>query len=407
MNSKFLKIGMIGFVIILILSVVFSSGYLIGRSSYILNKPSFLDSSKPELVELFRPYFEAWDLVHEKFINQPVDDINLLRGSIRGLVKGLNDPNSSYMDPDEYRRFNAPIAGEYTGIGTVVNTIGDYLTIVSTILGSPAEKAGIKSGDVIIGIDSKDLTGIHPELVQKQLLGAQGTKITLTIARKGQSNPLIFELTRTVIVLSSIHSEMINGNIAYIQLIQYSVDADEEFRNAYEKLIHSDPIGLILDLRGNYGGLENTAIQITSEFINKGIALIEEYQDGSKKEYPILGNGIASQIPLVVLVNNGTASAAEITAGAIQDYQRGLLVGTNTYGKGTVQSWIPLQGDNGAVRITVARWLTPKGRLIDKNGLIPDYVIELTEDDIKTNRDLQKEKAIMLLENIYHSTLVP
>jgi len=397
MNSKTLKFGFISLVFLLFVTVIFSSGFLIGRFSIIINKQSFLNSSKPELAELLKPFFEAWDLVHEKFINQPINDIDLMRGSIRGMVKGLGDPNSSYMDPDEYRRYNTPLEGEYTGIGTLVDTSGDYLTIISTVPDSPAEKAGIKGGDVIIGIDSKDIKGIHPELVQKQLLGLAGTKITITIARKGQSSPLIFELTRAMIDLPSISSEIINGKIAYIRLIQYSSDTDEEFRNAFIILMHSKPIGLILDLRGNTGGYENTAIQITSEFFKDGIALIEENKNGSRKEYPILGNGIALQIPLVVLVNKGTASAAEITAGAIQDYHRGLLVGSTTYGKGTVQSWIPLQGDNGAVRITIARWLTPKGRTIDKNGLTPDYIVELTEDDIKANRDVQKEKAIELL----------
>ena len=397
MNSKTLKFGLISLVFLLFVTVIFSSGFLIGRFSIIVNKQSFLDSSKPELAGLLKPYFEAWDLVHEKFINQSVNNIDLMRGSIRGMVKGLGDPNSTYMDPDEYRRYNTPLEGEYTGIGAFVDTSGDYLTIISTVPDSPAEKAGIKSGDVIIGIDSKDMKGIHPELVQKQLLGPLGTKITLTIARNGQSSPLKFELTRTMIDLPSISSEMINGNIAYIRLIQYSSDTDEEFRNAFKKLMHSNPIGLILDLRGNTGGYENTAIQITSEFMKNGIALIEENKDGSRKEYPILGNGIALQIPLVVLVNKGTASAAEITAGAVQDYQRGLLVGTTTYGKGTIQSWIPLQDDNGAIRITVARWLTPKGRTVDKNGLTPDYIVELSEDDIKTNLDIQKEKAIELI----------
>lgn len=397
MNSKILKFNLISFTFLLFVAVIFGSGFLIGRFSLVLNKQYFLDSSKPELVDLFRPYFETWDLVHEKFINQPVNDIDLMRGSIRGMVKGLGDPNSTYMDPDEYRHYNTPLEGEYTGIGTFVDTSGDYLTIISTVPDSPAEKAGMKNGDVIIEIDSKDMKGIHPELVQKQLLGLAGTKIILTIARKGQSSPLLFELTRTIIDLPSISSEIINGNIAYIRLIHYSSDTDEEFHNAFKTLMHSNPIGLILDLRGNTGGYENTAIQITSEFIKNGIALIEENKDGSRKEYPILGNGIALQIPLVVLVNKSTASAAEITAGAIQDYQRGLLVGTATYGKGTVQSWIPLQDDNGAVRITVARWLTSKGRTIDKNGVTPDFIVELSEDDIKTNRDVQKEKAIELI----------
>ncbi len=401
MNSKFIQCGLIGCTIILIIAICFTSGFLLGQFSARLTSASFLNSSRPELEKLFKPYFQAWDAVHNQYVNQPVDDVALMRGSIRGLMYGLGDPHSSYMDPDEYQQQNAPLEGEYTGIGAWVDTSGEYLVIISPMPNSPAEKAGLKSGDVVIAIDDQDMTGINPELVLRKIWGPAGSQFQTTISRKGVTEPLVFKVTRAVIEIPSLTSELLKGNIAYVRLYQYSQKADKEFRSAFQELLKSKPSALIFDLRNNTGGLVETAIQITSEFIRDGTVMIEESGDGKKQIYTSRGNGMALDIPLVVLVNNGSASASEITAGAIQDYQRGLLVGETTYGKGLVQNWIPLQGENGAIRVSIARWLTPNGHQINKNGLTPDIIVGMTEDDYKAGRDPQRDKAVeILLEQI-------
>jgi len=397
LKIKLLKFSVWVCIFFLFAVLIFGSGFIIGRITVNSVRIPYLESSNPKLSDLLKPFFQTWDLVHEQYIDQPVTDVDLVQGSIKGLMQSLGDPHSTYMSPDQYRQFNAPLEGKYTGIGVWIDSSKDYLTIDGLMPGSPAEKAGILPGDIITAVDSKDMTGLHPELVLRQIQGPAGTNVTLTLVRKGELKPITVIVTREVINIPAVKSELINGKVAYIHLIQFSQNADNEFRKAFLELQKSKPVGLILDLRDNPGGFVETALQITSEFIDQGNILIEESGDGSRHYYPSRGNGIALNIPLVVLINQNSASAAEITAGAIQDHLRASLVGTTTYGKGSVQNWIPLLGDNGAIRISVARWLTPNGRQINKNGLSPDFFVEITNDDVKRGKDPQRDAAIQLL----------
>ena len=397
LKIKLLKFSVWVCIFFLFAVLIFGSGFIIGRITVNSVRIPYLESSNPKLSDLLKPFFQTWDLVHEQYIDQPVTDVDLVQGSIKGLMQSLGDPHSTYMSPDQYRQFNAPLEGKYTGIGVWIDSSKDYLTIDGLMPGSPAEKAGILPGDIVTAVDSKDMTGLHPELVLRQIQGPAGTNVTLTLVRKGELKPITVIVTREVINIPAVKSELINGKVAYIHLIQFSQNADNEFRKAFLELQKSKPVGLILDLRDNPGGFVETALQITSEFINQGNILIEESGDGSRHYYPSRGNGIALNIPLVVLINQNSASAAEITAGAIQDHLRASLVGTTTYGKGSVQNWIPLLGDNGAIRISVARWLTPNGRQINKNGLSPDFFVEITNDDVKRGKDPQRDAAIQLL----------
>jgi len=199
--------------------------------------------------------------------------------------------------------------------------------------------------------------------------------------------------------MRSVESKMLDNNIAYVALTTFGDKSTEELKAALKDMLAKNPAGLVLDLRNNGGGYLDTAIQVVSQFVDDGVVMIEEYGDGRRQVFEALPNGLATKIPLVVLVNEGTASASEITAGAIQDKGRAPLVGTKTYGKGSVQNWIALKDDQGAVRVTIAHWLTPKERLIHKVGLTPDYVVELTEEDIKAGRDPQLDKAVDLVLN--------
>jgi carboxyl-terminal processing protease len=357
--------------------------------------------SQKERDQLFVPFWEAWDIVQNQYVDRPVDQDALLQGAIRGMLDALGDQHTSYMDPDQFRQANIPLSQEYEGIGAWVDTNAEFLTIVSPMPNSPAENAGLKPGDKIIAIDGDDMTGLDGNLVIRRVLGPAGSPVVLTIRRDISTSvePQIFdvEIVRARINVPSIDSEMMEGNIAYIRLFQFADNSHQELRRELEALLAENPAGLILDVRNNGGGYLNTAIEITSEFIPSGVVLIEEFGDGKRQVYEAISGGLATEIPLVVLINEGSASASEILAGAIQDYQRGTIVGSTSFGKGSVQTWVPLSDDQGAVRVTIARWLTPNERQIHEVGLVPDVLVDLSEEDIEDGRDPQLEKAVELL----------
>lgn len=367
-----------------------------GSAPTIIGQPD--NTSQPAGTEqLFIPFWETWQMVHDQYIDQPVDDELLMQGAIRGMLEALGDQHTSYMDPNQYRDAQISMQGEYTGIGAWVNTDGDYLTIVEPMKGSPAEDAGLLPGDAVIAIDGEDMTGILPEVARTKVLGPSGSTVVLTIQREGVEEPFDVSITRAAIIVPSVEYEMLEGNIAYISLSTFGQDSGDELHAALETVMAQNPSGLIFDLRNNSGGALLTAVQVASEFIQDGVILYEEYGNGYRDSYEASGKGIATEIPMVVLVNDWSASASELVAGALQDYERATLVGVTTFGKGTVQNWIGLSNEQGAVRITIARWLTPNGRNIHQTGLTPDYVVEISEEDLAAGLDPQLDKAIELL----------
>ena len=345
---------------------------------------------------LFIPFWEAWDTVHREYVDQPVNDLVLMQGAIRGMLDSLGDPHTAFMDPSEFQQANAPLEGEYDGIGAYVDTTGEFLTIISPMPGSPAENAGLKPGDVVIAIDGEDMTGIDPNLVLRKILGPAGTEIEMKLQRK-DSEDFTVKITRAKILLPSVESKMLDNNIAYINLSSFADDTGAKLRQDLKDLLTKEPKGIILDLRNDGGGYLDTAVDVVSQFLKEGTVLIEQYGDMTEHKYEVRSGGLATEIPIVVLVNGGTASAAEITAGAIQDYERGILIGEKTYGKGSVQQWSSLPNDAGAIRVTIARWLTPLGRQINKIGLNPDIEITLTQEDVDAKRDPQLDRAIQYI----------
>jgi carboxyl-terminal processing protease len=346
---------------------------------------------------LFAPFWETWTLVHQQYIDQPVDDTKLMQGAIRGMLDSLGDKHTGYMTPEEFTQANMPLTGSYEGIGAYVDSSGKLLTIVSPMPGSPAEKAGLKAGDEIIAVDGKSVTGVDPSVVLRSVLGPANTSVTLTIHRPDPESTMDVSIVREKINLPSIESKMLDSNIAYVALYTFGDTTTADLKTALTDLLAKNPRGLILDLRNNGGGYLNTAIEVVSQFIDSGVVMYEDQGNGQRQTYNAISGGLATKIPLVVLVNEGTASASEITAGAIQDYGRGKLVGVTTYGKGSVQNWIPLENNQGAIRITIARWLTPRERQINGVGLTPDVVVEMTEADINAGKDLQLDKAVEIL----------
>ena len=374
-----------------------STGFVIGNRATATPTPPPVSEISNQNNELFAAFWQAWQLVHDKYVDQPVDDEILMRGAIKGMLEALGDEHSAYMDPFQYKDATASLQGEYEGIGAWVNTDDKFLTIFEPMPGSPAETAGLKPGDQIIAIDGEDMTDILPELARRKVLGPKGTTVMLTILRDGEEQPFDVQVTRASISVPSVTSKMLEGDVAYIHVYTFGESTTSELRKALDTRLAEKPVGLILDLRNNGGGYLQTGIEVASEFIEKGVIVIEESGDGTRENYEALPGGKATEIPMVVLVNKYSASASEIVAGAIQDHGRGKLVGETTFGKGSVQSWIPLVDDQGAVRITIARWLTPDGRQIHKVGLTPDVEIALTEEDTKAEKDPQLDKAVELL----------
>ena len=381
--------------------LIFSLGGLAG----FLLRINLVSSESAEFDQLFQPFYQAWNIVHDQYLEQPVDDEKLMQGAIKGMMDSLGDPYTAYMTPEEYEQQNKPLLGEYTGIGAYVDTSGDALIFISAMPGSPAEAAGIKPGDRVVKIDGEDMTGIDPALVLNKILGPAGTLVKITVEREGQSGRFDFEITRAVIAIPTVEKEMLQNNIGYIRLYSFSSNSADEFNSALTNLLNEGATSLIVDLRSNSGGFVDTAVEITSNFIPSGTILIEEWGDGSRDEYFANGKPLATDIPLVVLVDGGSASASEIMAGALQDSGRAKLIGTTTFGKGLIQNWIPLVNKNGAVRVTIARWLTPKGRQIQENGLTPDIEVDFTEDDIQARRDVQRQAAIDYLLQTQTATL--
>lgn len=376
-----------------IILVIFLAGVLAGYFVRI----NLSHTETAEFKELSQPFYQTWNIIHDQYLEQPVDDTLLMQGAIRGMVDSLGDPYTSYMDPEEYQEQNAPLKGEYTGIGAWVDTTGDALVFVSPMPDSPAEAAGIKSGDEVVMIDGEDMTDVEPDLVLKRILGPAGTKIKLTIKREGVEELLEFEIERAVITIPTVEQELLENEIGYIHLYSFSLNSAAEFNNALNALLEDGATSLIVDLRSNSGGFVDTAVDITSAFLPSGTILIEEWGDNTRNEYVATENPIDVEIPLAVLVDAGSASASEIMAGALQDHERATLIGTSTFGKGLIQNWIPLVNDSGAVRVTIARWLTPKEQQIQDNGLTPDILVEFTEEDIEAGIDVQLNAALEFL----------
>lgn len=349
--------------------------------------------------ELFQPFWEAWAIVQEQYVDQPVDNVALMRGAISGMLEALGDQHTSYMDPDEFYQANIPMDGEYEGIGAWVDTDSEYLTIISPMPDSPAEKAGLQPGDEVIAINGEDMTGIDGNLAIKKVLGPAGSEVVLTIRREGRPDPFDVSIIRENISLPSVEVEFFDEeNIGYVQIYTFGSDTRGELRDGLQELLDKNPDGLVVDLRNNGGGYLQTAVQVASEFISEEVILYEDYgPDQELKTFEANRGGLATEIPLVLLVNEGSASASEIVAGAFQDYQRAPLIGKTTFGKGSVQNWIELSDDQGAVRVTIARWLTPDMRQIHEEGLTPEYEVEYTEEDFQNEQDPQLEKAVEVL----------
>ncbi len=367
-----------------------------------INEPSKtnVDNSQSTDMSLF---WDVWDEMDMYYIDESAvrDDEKLVYGSIKGLVNSVDDPYTVFMDPEETHQFEENLNGSLEGIGAELTVEDGFLTVLSPLKDSPAEKAGLLPGDVIFQIDGKISSEMTLFDAIMSIRGEKGTQVTLTIIREEVAEPFEVIIVRDSITVESVTYELLENSIAYISINQFSDDTADEFDKAVQQLLLDDAEELIIDLRYNGGGYLDISVDILSELI-EGTEAAVQIQTRDTEENEILylwGNATLPEIPLVVLVNDGSASAAEILAGGIQDYKRGLVIGETTYGKGSVQEVIYLD-DGSSLRMSIAHWLTPNGRSIEDVGITPDRLIELTYEDALEGNDPQLAEAKSYLLNL-------
>ncbi len=354
----------------------------------------------------FRRFWELWRLLKQKYYRQPLTDEALFYGAMQGLAKGADDPYTTYFPPSEAKDFESSLQGEFQGIGAEIGIKDEQLQIIAPLPETPAEKAGLLSGDAILKIDGKDTTGMSVEAAVKLIRGERGTKVDLNIYRVSQKKgPFDVSIQRDIIQIKSVTWKMATSSkpIAIVEISNFSQDTTTAFRDAIREILKKDPQGLVLDLRNNPGGYLDGAVDIAAEWVGKEVVVKERRQGKIIEEMKGQTPARLNQIPTIVLVNEGSASASEIVAGALQDLGYARLVGMKTFGKGSVQEYEPLP-DGSAVKITVAEWLTPHDRTIQSVGLEPDVSVDRTAEDYEAKRDPQLERALELLANPAHST---
>ncbi|NLS76616.1 MAG: S41 family peptidase [Chloroflexi bacterium] len=353
-----------------------------------------------ELEQSFRVYWEAWHRIEESFYTEaPLDQQEMIYGAIRGTVDSLGDDHTVWVDPAAAAVLEEDLSGSFEGIGASVNNVDGFLTVVAPLPNSPAEQAGIRAGDIILEADGRPLEGLGVLQAVALIRGPEGTSVRLLVRRLAEDEASEFEVTivRAKLDFATVEYRVLPEGPGYLRLNEFNAQASDQVHEALADLIKQRPTGLILDLRNNPGGLLSAAVDIASEFLDRGLVLIERKSLGDEGvEYTARGGGIATEIPLVVLVNEGSASASEIVAGAVQDRQRGTLIGSTTFGKGSMQIPYALS-DGSSLVLTIARWYTPNGRGIDGEGLEPDILVEMDPSAVLSDQDAQLQRAIEYL----------
>lgn len=390
--------------IVLLVTLSFGAGVYTGNSNQSeIDKVTGVVGKETEVVTEvdFSPFWKVWNIINEKYPTaSEISDQEKVYGAISGLIGSLNDPYSVFFTPDEAKSFEEEIAGNFTGVGMEVDIKDKVLTVIAPLKDTPAYRANIKPGDKIMKIDNTITTGLNIEEAVKLIRGPKGTTVTLTIFREGNKDPIEIKVVRDVINIPTLDTEMREDGIFVIKLYSFSANSASLFRNAMKQFVNSGNDKLILDLRGNPGGYLDAAVDIASWFLKSGKTIVTEDYGGNKPPeiFRSRGYDIFSdhQLKFVILIDDGSASASEIVAGAMQDYELAKLVGSHSYGKGSVQEVVDVTSDT-ILKITVAKWLTPNGTSIGEKGLIPDYIVESTSQDISTKNDPQMNKAVEIL----------
>ncbi len=387
-KSKHLKV-------VLLVLVVFVLGVTIG-----IGRSHKVSALSNNVYEDLKGFTDVLGIIQREYVEETKPK-SLLYGAIKGMLETL-DPHSAFLPPESFKEMQEETKGRFEGIGIEITTKDNVLTVVSPIEGTPAFKAGLRAGDQIVGIDGESTKNMNLMDAVKRLRGPKGSKVTVTIMREGLAKPEDFTLTRDVIPVRSVRYELLDEHYGYVRLSQFQEKTDSDFDKAIRALeeeSHKDLKGLILDLRNDPGGLLDQAVKITDRFLDSGVIVsVEGRKEDQKMKFSAQAQDTLPPYPLIVLVNEGSASASEIVAGAIQDHGRGVILGTQTFGKASVQTIFPLR-DGAGLRLTTARYFTPKGRSIQATGITPDIIVKPTrpEEDKEgtapkpfTEKDLQR-----------------
>ena len=324
---------------------------------------------------------EAWEVISRNYVEKDkVDSTNLGRAAVKGMVDSLNDPYTTYLDPDEYRLNITNQQGSFGGIGATVGVRNGQIIVVAPIPGTPAEKAGIKAGDAILAVNGESTAGLSIEEVVLRIRGQQGTSVTVTIRHEGETQTVDLAIVRAVIDVPSVVSEM-RDSVAYIRIHFFSARTDQELTPVISGLVKSGATGIILDLRSNPGGPVDTVVDVASHFVSRGVVLYIVDNAGHETSYAVKSTTARTTLPVVLLTDNYSASGSEVLSGFFQDVKRGIVAGTQTFGKGSADQWYQLS-DGSAIYLTTSRWLTPNRRLIEGKGITPDFPLDLKGDDL-------------------------
>ena len=352
----------------------------------------------PEFVKLA----EVWALLQERHIDAAaIDPQAAADGAIRGMMDSIDDPHAGYLDSDQYSMMRQDIQGYFEGIGAEVGVLNGFITIIAPIPDTPADEAGILARDVILEIDGESTQGLELFEVINRIRGEKGTTVHLLVRRERGGEPieLEIEIERGVIPLESVRLTMLVGRIGHLRITSFSGTSKEELQTALARFERSQGLGLVVDIRNNPGGLVSSVVEVTSQFVDEGLVLYQLDGKGHRRDWNAESGGSALDVPMVVLMNNGSASASEVFAGAIMHHGRAETIGETTFGKGSVNNLWPLF-DGSAVNFTIGRWYTPSGQLIEGQGITPDIIQEAPEND---DEDIQLDFAIERLKEMIES----
>jgi carboxyl-terminal processing protease len=367
--TKKSKYALFSVIAVVVIAISFGIGYIMG------GKPAQNQTSGLALID------EAWDAVYQDYVEpSKLDSTDLGRGAVKGMITALDDPYSAFLDPEMYNLFQSDLAGSFEGIGAQVNmNKQNQPVIVAPLENSPAQKAGIKTGDIILEIDGKSTEGMSLLEAVLNIRGPAGTTVKLKVQHEGETTPVEIDIVRAQISQFTVSSVM-EGDIAYIKINEFGTTTNDEFNNALQSLLVQKPAGIIIDLRSNPGGIVPVVVNVASHFIKDGVALTLVDNHGNKTPVLVNPNGVFTDLPVVVLVDQYSASGAEVLTAALRDHDRATVAGVKTFGKGSYDINIPLE-DGSDIYLTVGRWLRPNGQLIEGKGIEPNYTLTVTGDD--------------------------
>jgi len=404
------------YILILLLSAAtFTSGWYLGGRGYtvelenghpkvrIINKGV---EQAPQTID-FSNFWRVWEILSTRYVDRPLDPQELFYGALKGLAAATHDPYTAFLPPQENKEVKDSLNGRYEGIGAELGMRNNQLTVIAPLDGSPALAAGIQPGDIILRVDGEETSTMSLSEAVQKIRGPAGTTVALLLKR-GEGEPFEVKITRREITIESVSWEQKEDGVIYIRIARFGEQTNSDWDRAVDEILTSSSphllTSVILDVRSNPGGYLQASIHIASEFVNSGVIVYEDFgppEAGrrSRQEFKSDHRGRLTSVPVVVLIDGGSASASEILAAALRDLHGARLVGQESFGKGTVQDAVEL-GDGSSVHVTIARWLTPKGENIDGVGLKPDVEVERTEEDVNAGRDPQLEKAIEIAKTL-------